>query len=208
MTLIKAMRQMSGAADSAQPVIKRFVLRITPSPVIRLYEWLKYRGWTEEYRLESMVGALGAWKESRDFQLDFLRQRGLQREHAVLDIGCGLLRGGIPLIQYLDSGKYTGIDIRPEVIEQAQEQLRRHRLNDKMPTVIVSGGFGQGKLDDRSYDYIWCFQVLHVLEDDLVDACLGQVSRVLAQNGSFYADINAIYEEKRWKEFPYVRRRG
>ena len=171
---------MLGPAEPAQPVIKRLVLRITPSPVTQLYEWLRHRGWTEEYRLESMVGALGAWKESRDFQLDFLRQRGLQREHAVLDIGCGLLRGGVPLIQYLDSGKYTGIEIRPEVIEQAKKQIRKHKLTDKMPTVIVSGGFGQGKLDDRSYDYIWCFQVLHVLEDDLVDACLRQVSRVLA----------------------------
>ncbi len=100
----------------------------------------------------------------------------------------------------------TRIDIRPEVIEQAKKQIRKHKPTDKMPTVIVSGGFGQGKLDDRSYDYIWCFQVFHVLEDDLVDACLRQVSRVLAQNGLFYADINATCEERRWKEFPYVRR--
>ena len=142
MTLIKAMRQMSSPADSAQPVIKRFVLRITPSPVIRLYGWLKYRGWTEEYRLESMVGPAGAWKESRDFQIDFLRHRGLQRGDAVLDIGCGILRGGIPLIQYLDPGKYTGIDIRPEVIEQAKKQISKHKLDQKKPNVIVSTSFG------------------------------------------------------------------
>ncbi len=160
----------------------------------------------DEERLEAMVGPPGVWRESRDFQIDFLRRRGLTPDDSVLDIGCGPLRGGIPLIRFLEPGRYTGYDVRPKVIKEAKRQIRRHRLKPKRPTVFVSGDFGKGAIEDASRDYIWCFQVLYHLDDELVDACFERVARQLSPDGLFYANVNTTADEGRWKEFPYVRR--
>jgi hypothetical protein len=67
---------------------------------------------SEEERLQALVGPAGVWQESRDFQIQFLTARGLKPEHSLLDLGCGVLRGGIPLIRYLDPGRFVGLDVR------------------------------------------------------------------------------------------------
>jgi hypothetical protein len=60
------------------------------------------------------VGAPHLWRMQRAFQIDFLQRMGLDRQHHLLDLGCGTLRGGLPLIAYLSAGNYTGIDVRAE----------------------------------------------------------------------------------------------
>lgn len=160
----------------------------------------------EERRLQKMVGPPGVWKESSDFQIDFLRCRGLQPAHSILDIGCGPLRGGIPLVQFLDEGNYTGIDVRAEIVEEAQEQVRRYDLARKAPTVFLSDNFGREKLGQQKFDYVWCFQLFYHLEDHLIDDCLQQISRVLARAGYCYANVNLTLAEGQWQGFPYVRR--
>lgn len=52
----------------------------------------------------------GMWDDMGVRQLAFLRDQGLRPEHRLLDIGCGALRAGIHLIDYLDPGHYFGID--------------------------------------------------------------------------------------------------
>lgn len=160
----------------------------------------------EEDRLEEMVGPPGVWKETRDFQVDFLRHLGLRPQHKLLDIGCGPLRGGIPLIQYLDRGNYTGMDIRPSVIVEAHRQIVKAKLADKMPRVLISHSFGRDEIGTELFDYVWCFQVLYHLEDELVESCLQQVSRFLGPQAVCFANVNAVGEQGRWKEFPYLRR--
>jgi len=73
---------------------------------------------SEEDRLEAMVGPPGVWKDCRDFQINFLRKMGLKTHHQVLDIGCGPLRGGIPLIRYLDAGNYFQFLLSFELIAE------------------------------------------------------------------------------------------
>ena len=51
----------------------------------------------------------GRWGTVGPMQLDFLIGRGL-RPFCFIDIGCGCLRGGVPLINFLDRGKYHGLD--------------------------------------------------------------------------------------------------
>ena len=69
-------------------------------------------------RRHSLVGPPKLWKLKRDFQINFLKNAGLEPQHYLLDIGCGTLRGGIPLIDYLNVGNYTGIERRRKVLEE------------------------------------------------------------------------------------------
>ena len=193
-------------------IVRRIARKVTPDFVKSLYRsWVGAKSnaakpQSEEDRLEAMVGPPGVWQESRDFQIDFLRRKNLQPAHRVLDIGCGPLRGGIPLIRYLNASRYTGLDIRPSVVEEAWRQIEKEDLVSKLPCVLVSDGFGRDELGDIKFDYIWCFQVLYHLDDDLVEQCLEQVASRLAADGRCYANINVVSEEGTWLEFPYLRR--
>ena len=60
----------------------------------------------------------------RRFQIGFLRATGLLPGDSILDLGCGSLRGGIPLIEYLGNGCYPGVTVRREVVEDGRRELR------------------------------------------------------------------------------------
>ncbi len=53
----------------------------------------------EEYWSGKAVG--GMWDKVGVLQFDFLMKQGLQSHYALLDVGCGSLRGGIHFIKYL-----------------------------------------------------------------------------------------------------------
>ena len=47
-------------------------------------------------------------------QLAYLQQAGMRPSSKVVDLGCGVLRGGYRLIHYLDPGNYHGIEPQEE----------------------------------------------------------------------------------------------
>lgn len=159
-------------------------------------------------RRHAQVGPPQAWKAKRDFQIAFLRRQGLQPEHRLLDFGCGTLRGGIPLISYLEPGNYVGLDAREEVLPEAREELRTAGLEDRRPLLLVSeypdeAPFPPGILFDR----IWAFSVLIHLSDDILERALRMVGERLAQDGEFFANVNlGDRPELTWERFPVVAR--
>ena len=131
---------------------------------------------------------------------------GLQPYRTLLDVGCGPLRGGIPLIRFLDSGHYVGVDIRRWVIGKARREVVREELVEKKPELIVSSTFGQDELASRAFDFIWCFQIFYHLEDPLADALFAQVKDLLKPEGVCFANVNTSQKPGRWEKFPFVRR--
>ena len=156
--------------------------------------------------LETHMGFRGQWVEHRRFQLDFVKSIGLAKDSRLLEIGCGPLTLGLPAIDYLDPNRYTGIDVRPEVLDLAWSQIGSSRLASKNPRLIHSTSFGAVELGDASFDIIWSFSVLFHLTDELVDALFAQVSRRLAPGGKYCANINLKQEESTWLQFPFVKR--
>ena len=82
------------------------------------------------------VGAPELWKKSRDFQIKFLKDMGLIPGDYLLDIGCGTLVGGVPIIHYLEKRHYYGIEKRPDVLEEARKELLASKLTHKMPVLL------------------------------------------------------------------------
>ena len=62
----------------------------------------------DKHRLEDSMGFRGQFDEHRRFQIAFLKERGLVPSSQLLEIGCGPLTGGIPIIEYLEPGNYVG----------------------------------------------------------------------------------------------------
>ena len=93
--------------------------------------WLKLLFASSSEKRHSLVGPPYLWKMKRDFQIQFLKTMGLKPEHYLLDIGCGTLRGGIPLIKYLQDGHYFGVEVRKEVLDEGRKELREASLEEK-----------------------------------------------------------------------------
>jgi len=65
--------------------------------------------------------------------LDILLGYGLQPRHAVVDYGCGSFRLGKALIEYLEPGRYWGLDPVDEFLQAGIQLLEPELLAEKRP---------------------------------------------------------------------------
>lgn len=152
------------------------------------------------------MGFLPQWEEHRRFQFDFLRSRGLQPHHRFLEIGCGPLTGGVPIIGYLDPGNYTGIDVRASVLELAYLELVGAKLTGKSTRLLRSDSFGEDYLTTERFDFILSFSVLYHMSDDVLNACLAAIRSRLSPDGTYFANVNVDLDDSTWLQFPFLRR--
>ena len=143
------------------------------------------------------------YKKSRDFQIKFLKDMGLLPEDYLLDIGCGTLVGGIPIISYLEKCHYYGIEKRPDVLEEARKELLASKLTHKMP-VLLSEDISSVNLD-KKFNFMWAYAVLIHLKNEILEDCFAFVSSHLSKQGKFYANVNiGNKKDDSWKGFPVV----
>jgi SAM-dependent methyltransferase len=170
----------------------------------RQLKWLFRLTPTE--RRHSYVGNAKLWQMKRSFQIQFLKRVGLLPHHFLLDMGCGTLRGGIPIIDYLDCGHYFGVEARPHVLAEGEKELREAKLTHKQPTLIALADPSQLRLE-QAFDCIWAFSVLIHMSDAILDATLACVRHHLKDDGRFLANVNiGECEDGRWQGFPVVHR--
>jgi len=159
---------------------------------------------TTQERRHSLVGNPSVWKYTRDFQFQFLLDQGLQKTDTLMDIGCGTLRGGIPLIKYLDNGNYYGIDVRENVLIEGGKEIKTANLESKKPNLIAFEDFSEIKID-HEFNIMFAFSVLIHFDDKIAENCFEFVSKSLAKGGVFYANVNiATHENGKWDRFPIV----
>jgi SAM-dependent methyltransferase len=147
----------------------------------------------------------------RDFQILFLREHGLGEDHTLLDVGCGTLRGGIPVIRLLEPGHYCGVEVRQEALDNGRAELEDAKLTHKNPRLVLADDLGALQLDQR-FDFAWAFSVLIHMDDSALQGCLKLVAAHLEAQGRFFANVNIHAEgeptptERRWQGFPVVSR--
>jgi SAM-dependent methyltransferase len=159
---------------------------------------------TAKEQRHKLVGRAHLWKMKQQFQIDFLKSQGLKSTDTFLDVGCGTLRGGIPIIRFLDDNKYVGIDVRSEVIDEANKELKQEDLVFKNPELIHFDDFENLNID-REFDVVFAFAVLIHLSDDIAKKCFNFIGNHISENGVFYANVNIIQkEDMNWQGFPVV----
>ena len=156
-----------------------------------------------------LVGPAEHFEEKRRFQKDFLISQGLQSHHNYLDIGRGVLRGGLPLIMYLDTGNYSGCDVDPVVLEEAYKVLQENpNAQNKKPDLQLLQTIRDFS-SSKKYDFVMAYSVLIHMTDSIVEECLDKCSSLLHPEGFFFANVN-LGETKQintWKNtFPVNRR--
>ncbi|WP_435333058.1 class I SAM-dependent methyltransferase [Haloarchaeobius sp. TZWWS8] len=78
----------------------------------------------------SLVGPLDTWEQTLEWQKSQLFDRiEVKPDDRVLDVGCGIFRAGLPLLEFLDEGKYYGCDISERALEAGRERLKNNGVN-------------------------------------------------------------------------------
>lgn len=153
---------------------------------------------------KSLSGPPELFEMKRAFQIEFLKSVGLEPRHFLLDIGCGNLRGGIPIIDYLLAGHYIGIDSRAEAMTAAMIEVEKAGLRNKVPSLHH---FSEQPLRRFGYgfEFIWAFSVLIHMDDLTLFHTLSFVAQHLLGDGVFYANVNiGMKAESTWQDFPVV----
>lgn len=161
-----------------------------------------------EERLELMRGPSGAWRVDREVQMRALAKLGLQPSHQLLEIGCGPLQAGAPLIRFLEPGHYTGVDISAERLGAAREVIHRFDLEERNPRLVLSDDFGLDQLEPGSFDRVWSFHVVIHFPLPAVIRYMEAVATLLKADGMGWFSAWVTPERSEfngrgsWLEFP------
>ncbi len=89
-------------------------------------------------------------KTNRVWQFEYLRDRDLPRDATFLDYGCGPVAAGVYFIEYLDAGKYVGVDISKKSIDVGEELIRARGLDAKKPRLLYTPKGDMGTAGQRA----------------------------------------------------------
>lgn len=127
-----------------------------------------------------------AWQ--RRVQPTFLKNQGLRPDHNFLDLGCCFLRGTVDLVDYLEEGRFYGIDVSSANIRKAKERVSRQCHN--RPNLAAGSLLGISKIwPTVKFDFILAASVFTHLLPTEIEESLREVGRVLGDKGKFFATI-------------------
>lgn len=120
-------------------------------------------------------------------ELEFLKSQGLITSSRIVDFGCGSLRLGRKLIEYLAPNCYTGLDVTTDFINAGKNELDSSLLQVKKPCFGVIG------VDDDGIecDYLISTAVLYHVSPDNLKSYFMKVVAVLSSEGKAYIDFTA-----------------
>ena len=182
------LRKLRGKHNSIR---YRFI--VLPKEYVKLLLW---RGsghtWIEYYAKQIDTKAAEALSATADYLdvgkefLTLLKDEGLLPEHRLLDYGCGILRGGLQFVPYLNEGNYVGVDISKVRLAQGRALMREAGIDDDRYTLHYVRDCLLEELGDRQFDFVWAHAVLmHMPEEDIVEF-LTSLKRHLAPGAVFY----------------------
>lgn len=147
------------------------------------FDYRKLRLGAREIRGEAYKRHLGGgaaqWQRRGEFQLALLRHLGLRASSEVLDVGCGPLRGGLPIIGFVGARHYRGVDANASLVAAAHFELARAGLAEATDRVTVLHDFALATLAAR-YDVILCFSVLNHCAQEERSRFFAEVPAVMA----------------------------
>ena len=156
-------------------------------------------------RLTVFVGAGDFQRMGEDFKRFFVELGGLKPEDDVLDVGSGVGRMAVPLLDYL-SGRYEGFDVYPAGVRWCQKQITprypsfRFQLADIKNELYNPNGRSSASdyrfpYEDAGFDFAFLTSVFtHLLPADTGNY-LNEVGRVLRKGGTCFATFFVLDAE-------------
>ena len=128
-------------------------------------------------------------EKSGKLQLEILRRTGCVASSSVLEIGCGCLNAGIPIIDFLDAGNYVGLDPNRWLIDSTLRRKDVRRLvEDKRARFLHVDTFDASKAAIE-FDFVISHSVLSHCAHWQLDQFLRNAGKVLASDGRIVASL-------------------
>ncbi|MDG1410067.1 MAG: class I SAM-dependent methyltransferase [Acidimicrobiales bacterium] len=153
----------------------------------------------------------GMWDEIGALTFAYLRDHGLTTSSSVLDIGCGALRVGVHLIDFLDPGGYFGVDPVLELMEAGYDvELADQGLQDALDRSHLSqtAVFDFGALPlKRPVDIAFAQSVFSHLPINDLRLCLTNLASVTVAGARMFATVFLAPDLPAWST-PITHPRG
>lgn len=146
-------------------------------------------------------------RAGQEFLGHFKELAGLQPDHRVLDVGCGIGRMAIPLTGYLSrEGGYEGFDVVRRGVEWCRRNVTPRYPNFRFQVADVHNerynprGRHEAReyrfpYEDESFDLVFLASVFTHMMPDEVDNYLSEISRVLKPGGRCLISYFLLNEE-------------
>ena len=132
---------------------------------------------------------VGSDEISGQVQFELLRKEGLNSTSKVLEIGCGALHLGVPLITFLEKANYVGIDPNIWLRKKITKRKKICELLDKKSvTFLNTSDFDASNLE-KKFDFIFSHSVLSHCAYWQLEQFLQNTSKTLSPTGKIIASI-------------------
>ncbi len=113
-----------------------------------------------DHRNHDAINYVGTRTSGGGVQLGLLLLEGLQEQDDVLEIGFGALMSAIPIMSFLETGHYAGIDPNPWLME-ASLCIAENRavVSEKQPVLLRNSNFDASSLG-RTFNYIYAHSIM------------------------------------------------
>jgi len=117
---------------------------------------------------------------SRSELLEFLLKFEVKPADLVIDYGCGSLRLATPLIEFLEPGRYWGMDLAQEFLDLGLTHLGPQLTEQKRPRldVIAPAVIERARLEKPRYIISW--HVCSKVPESRFEAYLGNIVRMMS----------------------------
>ena len=131
----------------------------------------------------------GAWTELGPWALDLLRNAGLRRESAFLDVGCGSMPVAVSVLPELDQSRYWGYEFDRALLEHGLlVELPNRGLRPERGHFIMNS---RGDLSESPYrfDLALGHSLAHRLPVEALGSLIAAVVGHLAPHGRFFLSL-------------------
>lgn len=148
----------------------------------------------------ALVG--GLWDEIGMLARNLVIAQGLTPDMTFLDIGCGCMRVGVHLVEYLESGHYFGTDLSEELLLVGRErELKPRGLDLKLPArnLLRDDDFDFSRFESAPrFDMALALSVFTHLPLNHLRLCLANLQPTMAPGGKFLVTIFHCDDDTRW----------
>lgn len=135
---------------------------------------------------------VGTTETCGQVQLRILKNEGLLPHLSVLEIGCGCLSAGVPLMQALNIGCYAGIEPNTWLVEAALADARVRQIASEANAVFLSNTHFDASELRRRFDFILSHSVLSHCGRSQLEPFLEHAEAVLSPTGKIVASLRLV----------------
>lgn len=133
------------------------------------YAWVVARK-LRRGRAHPAIGPRAKAARGQDEMIKVLLAHGLQPHHAFVDYGCGSLRLGRPILEFLEPGKFWGLDLAQEFLDRGIGYIGPALSEQKRPDLRVIDDAGLAAAKAARPDFIGAWHVCGKIPDQIFNS--------------------------------------